>query len=556
MLKDWSHLYPFPFFIAALCIFIVSQYALTRHKSKGAWYLILVCWAASFWALTEGLLYLDLNPNMKVMITKCQYFGIVQVPPLTLLFVLASFGYHPKIRESLRWVLIAIMSIIIILVWTNPLHRLFFTSYTNIETGTVTMLGLVHGPMWWAAIAYHYSLVAVITFHLIINSFTASGSKRPQAQLILVAVASVWAANLIYISGHSPVPNMDISPIAFTLVAGAMAWGFFRHNLLDIIPVAQTEVFHGMEDAVLVFDKKNRIVDFNKAAESIIQPELYKSYENLTQKLYGEFPVLQRIIENMRSNEIPLFVDGQENIYDVRVSNLFGQDRQIIGRIMALRDITARKRAIEAIMESEEKFKFLTENMADIVWTLDMNFNVTYVSPSVEKVLGFTPEMEKQLKMADMVTPKSMQKLEDLFSKAFQTHNDGDTPPGKPVTIELEYYHQDDTIIWMESSVKALRDDSGRVNGFYGVSRDITERRQAEEALLSEKNKLQEAIAQIKILSGMLPICSSCKKIRDDNGYWNQIESYIQEHSEVDFSHSICPECAGKYYGDYNIYKS
>jgi DNA-binding response OmpR family regulator len=56
--------------------------------------------------------------------------------------------------------------------------------------------------------------------------------------------------------------------------------------------------------------------------------------------------------------------------------------------------------------------------------------------------------------------------------------------------------------------------------------------------------ELQEALARVKQLSGMLPICASCKKIRDDKGYWKQIETYIRDHSEADFSHSICPECA------------
>lgn len=60
--------------------------------------------------------------------------------------------------------------------------------------------------------------------------------------------------------------------------------------------------------------------------------------------------------------------------------------------------------------------------------------------------------------------------------------------------------------------------------------------------------KLQEALEQVKLLSGMLPICCSCKKIRDDNGYWQQIESYIKKHSEAEFSHGICPECSQKLY--------
>jgi hypothetical protein len=71
-----------------------------------------------------------------------------------------------------------------------------------------------------------------------------------------------------------------------------------------------------------------------------------------------------------------------------------------------------------------------------------------------------------------------------------------------------------------------------------------------EKALTQERNELQKALADLKTLSGLLPICASCKKIRDDNGYWNQIEAYIRDHSEAEFSHSICPECAEKLYSD------
>ncbi|WP_222424124.1 hypothetical protein [Desulfamplus magnetovallimortis] len=75
---------------------------------------------------------------------------------------------------------------------------------------------------------------------------------------------------------------------------------------------------------------------------------------------------------------------------------------------------------------------------------------------------------------------------------------------------------------------------------------------------LAEKNQeLMDASNSIKILSGLLPICSSCKKIRDDKGYWNQLESYIKDHSEADFSHGICPECLKSLYPEqYNILKN
>ncbi len=63
--------------------------------------------------------------------------------------------------------------------------------------------------------------------------------------------------------------------------------------------------------------------------------------------------------------------------------------------------------------------------------------------------------------------------------------------------------------------------------------------------------KLQEALAKVKTLSGLLPICANCKRIRDDEGYWQQVEVYIRDHSEADFSHGICPDCAAKLYPDF-----
>lgn len=75
---------------------------------------------------------------------------------------------------------------------------------------------------------------------------------------------------------------------------------------------------------------------------------------------------------------------------------------------------------------------------------------------------------------------------------------------------------------------------------------------EAQSKLLREKNtELASALENIKTLRGLLPICSHCKRIRDDKGYWNQLETYIHDHSDAEFSHGICQECAEKYYSDY-----
>ena len=84
---------------------------------------------------------------------------------------------------------------------------------------------------------------------------------------------------------------------------------------------------------------------------------------------------------------------------------------------------------------------------------------------------------------------------------------------------------------------------------------DITERKRAEAEREKLIGELADALSKVKKLSGLLPICMHCKKVRDDQGYWNQIEAYIQSRSEAEFSHSICRECAEKHYPGMNLYE-
>ena len=84
----------------------------------------------------------------------------------------------------------------------------------------------------------------------------------------------------------------------------------------------------------------------------------------------------------------------------------------------------------------------------------------------------------------------------------------------------------------------------------YSAGRLLEEKNQT---LLSEKERLERALKDVKTLSGLIPICSNCKKIRNDTGYWEQVETYIRAHSDADFSHGICPDCIRKLYPEFMI---
>jgi hypothetical protein len=101
------------------------------------------------------------------------------------------------------------------------------------------------------------------------------------------------------------------------------------------------------------------------------------------------------------------------------------------------------------------------------------------------------------------------------------------------------------------SLVKTDWEGARKGRRLYGERGDQLPLDHKEKLLKSKINELENALAQIKTLRGLLPICSHCKKIRNDKGYWEYMEIYVRDHTEADFSHGICPECMEKFYPDH-----
>ena len=117
--------------------------------------------------------------------------------------------------------------------------------------------------------------------------------------------------------------------------------------------------------------------------------------------------------------------------------------------------------------------------------------------------------------------------------------------------FETVHVRKDGTPIEVSLTISPVKDAEGRIVGASTVALDISKRKQEEAARLRMIHELQEALTRVKTLSGLLPICAGCKKIRDDKGYWQQVETYIKEHSDADFTHGLCPDCFERLYPQY-----
>lgn len=171
------------------------------------------------------------------------------------------------------------------------------------------------------------------------------------------------------------------------------------------------------------------------------------------------------------------------------------KEDQFDGMICTVEDITDRKQAEDALRSSESRFRFITEKMSDVAFILDMNFRTTYVSPSVEMVLGFTPEERMQQTVQEQLTPESLTKVFDTLAKEMEKERAGGEDPNRFLIVELEFYHKNGSIRNLEVLVRGIRDSEGSLTSFYGLGRDVTERRKLEAELLQARK--MEAIGKL-----------------------------------------------------------
>ena len=211
-------------------------------------------------------------------------------------------------------------------------------------------------------------------------------------------------------------------------------------------------------------------------------------------------------------------------------------------------DITERKKTEKALKESELKYRFLTEQMNDIVWTLNMELQTTYVSPSIENVLGFTPEERMKQQINEQITPESMFIVREFLKNELMLEVQGLADADRTINLELEYYHKDGSIRWLENVISGIRDDEGKLYGFHGVSRDITRRKKNEMDFRALHNRSEEALNLSKMAYWEYDIPSNTfifnerfYKLHGINfdDYRMSVELFTQRHVHPDFQEQL-----------------
>ena len=271
--------------------------------------------------------------------------------------------------------------------------------------------------------------------------------------------------------------------------------------------------FSRLSDATwegIIIHREGMIIDANQSVAKMLG---YPTEEVIGRNLINFIApesiesTLQKLREGTTHDQLYLEVKVVRKDQTIFSAEALGKPiryNNIDARVLAIRDITERKRAEAALRESEQQLRLITENMHDTVWLMDLSFRTTWISPSVVRARGYSLEELAELPLDQQLTAESLSRMYDLASVNLTPEKLTDPLCEIMVSGEFEYYRKNGSTFWADSVVTLLRDNDGSPRMLLVVGRDITERKQAEEVRIEMERRLQhgQRLESLGVLAG------------------------------------------------------
>src|ERR1019366_7279076 len=187
----------------------------------------------------------------------------------------------------------------------------------------------------------------------------------------------------------------------------------------------------------------------------------------------------------------------------------------------------------------------IVESSEDAIYGKNLDSIIVSWNPAAERLFGYSAEEIIGRSIVALFPLNRRDELLDILATIRR---------GETVGIrETERLNKSGKIVPVSVTISPIKNAKGEIIGASAIARDISRQKQEEQDRLKLITELTKALSEVKTLTGLLPICASCKRIRDDKGYWQQVETYISNRSEVIFSHGVCPQCAKEYESQFDL---
>ena len=329
-------------------------------------------------------------------------------------------------------------------------------------------------------------------------------------------------------------------------------------------------IFETIQDGITVLDNELNIIKMNQAMERWYSPQkpyvgkkCYNIYHKKESACEG-CPAKKAIDTGMQQTKIvnrggPLGTPGWIELSAYPIVN---DDGYTVGAVEYVRNITARKTAEDDLKNSEKKLREIIDFLPDPTWVINKDGIIIQWNRAIELLTN--------RKASEMLGKGNYEHAIPFFNERKPMLIDIALDPKK--IIETDYKHlekNDDVLIitdsfhkflgkegvYISATATPLYNKEGDKIGAIETVHDITELKQLQiEKEKQSKKELNNALSKLNMLSKLITICSSCKKIKDDSGFWSQLELFIQSNSDIKFSHGLCNDCAESIYGNEDWY--
>ncbi len=492
-------LYLAPYLFSLLLSLGIFAYTWRHRHVRGA---NTYAWFVGGQVLTIiGFIFELISPALasKIFWDKVQWLTLSYLIILPLLMFTIQYGEHTFRQPAFFWgPILAFLAVFTAFLLTDNVHHLF---YPNPHLSS-------HSPFPELQYDYTYVIYIYVLVYLYgVNLYGISllirravqthNPYRPQYWIIVAGLLIPLILSLFSLAEIQITPQRDVTPFALAIGNLIVAWGLFRYGLFDIAPIAREQIVENMRDPVIVLDPRNRIVDINQAALSLIGSLSAEVIGRSSTVVFARWPFVVELLRDPseQRKEVSAVSEGRTLFFDVSISHIFDNSRDLIGRIVVARDITELKNLqinyqtlseeleqrvqerTEELRNSAERYRAVVENQTEFIVRWKPDGTRTFVNEAYCRYWNITYEQALAINFLFHIAEEDRPAVEEKIARLH----------AGTANVETEIHRvikPDGSIAWQEWTDQAIRDDWGKLIEIQSVGRDITERRQAEDRLV------------------------------------------------------------------------
>jgi PAS domain S-box-containing protein len=476
--------------------------------------------AVAFWSITYSFELLNHDLDAILFWINVEYLFILTIPVCLFIFASRYTGRDQWLTPTAIGGLLVVPTIVLLLVWTNPRHGLYYTTVALIERDGLTLLSSNPGIGYWTSTAYAYTLI----FGSVYFSFLAARSSLPpyrfQVFIILAGIIIPWASNMAYNFVLRPSSSLDLTPIAFTATGIVVLLGLYRYQFIELMPVARNKLVETMEDGWIVINQNNQLVDLNYTAQVVLGVDRRGSIGQPLQQLLPDRDILLAHLTNQAntSTEICLPVDREERYFDIRQTVLLEENGRLNGRLIVLRDISERKDAEIALQQlsnnlerevvhrtaeikaEKEKVETVLRSVNEGMALTDETLRVQYANDEFARFTHRPKDALIGVTIADAILGQ--------LDEAQQTLLENVLISGQLWQTETVERLESGAICICEVTAIPVRNGNGRFSGAVWTLQDVSEKRKLEQArnqfVANISHEFRTPLANVRLYTTLL----------------------------------------------------